>query len=227
MWAVSDRFRRMVLPVMDRFRGKRGAVMRQRFPQIERQKVADIGGSLHFWESVGISPRELDVWNINLVETAAKVGHDGRTVRLYDGKRLPVYDGHYDLVVSNSVLEHVPVAERQKFCTEITRTGRAVFVQTPNFWFPLEPHFLIPFQHWLPRRIGRRLVDISPWRLLCRPDKSLRDDYYWSTRLLKKNELHLYFPDCEIIGEKFFGLTKSWYVVGPAQTPSSRPRDAT
>ena len=38
-----------------------------------------------------------------------------------------------------------------EFVAELCRVARRVFVTTPNRWFPLDPHTLLPFVHWLPR----------------------------------------------------------------------------
>ena len=63
---------------------------------------------------------------------------------------LPFTDGEFDLVYCSSVIEHVPPARRETFARELRRVGRGWFVQTPAFSFPIEPHALLPFAHWLP-----------------------------------------------------------------------------
>jgi hypothetical protein len=68
-----------------------------------------------------------------------------------DGRDLPFADGEFDLGYSNAVLEHLPSYEDQRrFVHELCRVARRVFVATPNRWFPLEVHTLLPFVHWLP-----------------------------------------------------------------------------
>ena len=60
-------------------------------------------------------------------------------------------DGQFDVAFSNSVIEHLFTYEAQShMARELQRVGRAHWVQTPNFWFPIEPHFLVPAWHWLP-----------------------------------------------------------------------------
>jgi hypothetical protein len=74
-----------------------------------------------------------------------------RAVRA-DGRELPFADGEFDLGFSNAVVEHVEggrSAQRQ-FVAELCRVAERVFVTTPNRWFPLDPHTLLPFVHWLP-----------------------------------------------------------------------------
>jgi len=75
-----------------------------------------------------------------------------------DGRELPFADGEFDLGFSNAVVEHVDggrAAQRQ-FVAELCRVARRVFVTTPNRWFPLDPHTLLPFVHWLPAGSARR-----------------------------------------------------------------------
>ena len=80
-----------------------------------------------------------------------------RAVRA-DGRELPFADGEFDLGFSNAVVEHVDGgrgAQRQ-FVAELCRVAQRVFVTTPNRWFPLDPHTLLPFAHWLPAGSARR-----------------------------------------------------------------------
>jgi hypothetical protein len=79
-----------------------------------------------------------------------------RVVRA-DGRDLPFADGEFDLGFSNAVVEHV-AGERdgqRRFVEELCRVAARVFVTTPNRWFPLDPHTLLPFAHWLPRGPAR------------------------------------------------------------------------
>lgn len=74
-----------------------------------------------------------------------------RVVRA-DGRSLPFADGEFDLGFSNAVIEHVAGgrAGQRAFVSELCRVARRVFVTTPNRLFPLDPHTLLPFVHWLP-----------------------------------------------------------------------------
>jgi hypothetical protein len=77
-----------------------------------------------------------------------------------NGLRLPFRDHSFDIVHSSAVLEHVGAMENQaayvRECTRVAR--RAVFLTTPNRWFPMEFHTLLPLVHWLPRRQFRALL---------------------------------------------------------------------
>jgi hypothetical protein len=77
-----------------------------------------------------------------------------------DGRELPFADGEFDLGFSNAVVEHVAGGRegQRSFVHELCRVSRRVFVTTPNRWFPLEVHTLLPFVHWLPAAARGRLL---------------------------------------------------------------------
>jgi hypothetical protein len=76
-----------------------------------------------------------------------------------DGRRLPFADGEFDVAVSNAVVEHVGGEDDQRaFVHELCRVGTRVFVSTPNRWFPIEVHTLLPFVHWVPRARARPIM---------------------------------------------------------------------
>jgi hypothetical protein len=77
-----------------------------------------------------------------------------------DGRALPFADGEFDLGFSNAVVEHVDGGRegQRRFVHELARVARRVFVTTPNRFFPLEVHTLLPFVHWLPASVRDRAV---------------------------------------------------------------------
>ena len=82
-----------------------------------------------------------------------------RAVRA-DGRDLPFADGEFDLGFSNAVVEHVSGGRdgQRRFVHELCRVAHRVFVTTPNRFFPLEVHTLLPFVHWLPAVARERLI---------------------------------------------------------------------
>jgi hypothetical protein len=69
-----------------------------------------------------------------------------------DGRELPFSHDAFDVAVSNAVLEHVGERDDQRaFVHELCRVAPRVFVSTPNRWFPVEMHTLVPLVHWLPK----------------------------------------------------------------------------
>jgi hypothetical protein len=82
-----------------------------------------------------------------------------RAVRA-DGRDLPFSDGEFDLGFSNAVVEHIDGGRsgQRRFVHELCRVSTSVFVTTPNRWFPLEVHTLLPFVHWLPAGARQRVI---------------------------------------------------------------------
>lgn len=77
-----------------------------------------------------------------------------------DGRALPFADGAFDWVHCAAVLEHVGPADGQaKLIAELHRVCRkGVFATTPNRWFPVEFHTVLPLLHWLPKPWFRALL---------------------------------------------------------------------
>jgi hypothetical protein len=82
-----------------------------------------------------------------------------RAVRA-DGRDLPFADREFDLGFSPAVVEHVAGGRdgQRRFVHELCRVADRVFVTTPNRFFPLEVHTLLPFVHWLPAPARERLI---------------------------------------------------------------------
>ncbi len=180
----------------------------ERFGVDEHTTVLDIGGGPFVWTLLRERPR---VTILNLREQGRKVEWVHYLVG--DGCATALPDGSFDVVFSNSVIEHVGGIERQKqFAGECRRLGHGFFVQTPNRWFPFDTHTLTPFIHWLPARLFRRFMRFSVRFLISRTDASDIEDFR-NMRLLSKRELAELFPGAEIIEEKFCGLTKSLIAV--------------
>lgn len=217
---------RIIHPISQHFRRARGNFILQQFPDIRTLKICDLGGSQHFWDKldIGVPYEHITIYNISTSETQGVDDGGPQRIRvlIYDGQHLPEADGAYDLLVCNSVLEHVPPAQRAALTAEMRRVARAVFCQTPAQSFPVEPHFLMPFVHWLPRRLGFHLIKLSPWRLLSRPTRATIEEYWWGTKLLGEKELQALFPGSPIIAERALGLTKSYYVIDRGTRPGAQ-----
>jgi hypothetical protein len=86
-------------------------------------------------------------------------GVDSRFV-VADGRSLPFFGGSFDYVHASAVLEHVGSRSLQRaLIAEACRVARkGVFLTTPNRWFPIEFHTVLPLVHWLPARLFRTLL---------------------------------------------------------------------
>jgi hypothetical protein len=181
-----------------------------------------VGGSIHFWQKVGVDLSRHDITILNIAADGASTDVRGANIPssivIYDGSTIPWPDGHFDWVISNSVIEHVPPADRERFSAEIRRVGRNYLVQTPAYAFPIEPHFVMPFLHWLPRRIGRRLAGLGLWALLGRASRVQIDAYFDQVNLLTLKEFRLLFPEANLVTERVLGVPKSYSLVATRET---------
>lgn len=77
----------------------------------------------------------------------------------YDGIVFPFEDKTFDVLWSNAVIEHVGDRDKQLFfLKEIKRVSKRAFITTPNRFFPIEVHTLVPFLHYLPKKIFERYL---------------------------------------------------------------------
>lgn len=95
--------------------------------------MCDIGESCPFWDKVDIDRKMITIYNVGLDAVAGRDGdNNGITVRIYDGKNITVEDNYYDLLICNSVFEHVPVEQRSLLLAEMRRVPKKIFCQTPS-----------------------------------------------------------------------------------------------
>jgi len=177
-------------------------------------RILDVGGHVYDWD--GIVPIESPVTFLNVTyPPVCRPVAPRFTCHVGDGRRMPFADGSFDIVYSNSVIEHLGnCVEQDRFAREIRRVGRQVFVQTLNRWFFIEPHFVAPFVHFLPRRAARLLMRFCSVRgLLRRGDNVEIRTLFDELRLLTYREMRKLFPDCEIHRERWLGMTKSFIAI--------------
>jgi hypothetical protein len=171
-------------------------------------KVIDLGGTTQIWNLI---ETPLDITVVNLPGVEVKVDPATRHKFHFvagDATDLAQFpDNHFDLVFSNSVIEHVGgEANERAFAREARRLAQRYYVQTPSIWFPLEPHSGVPFWWLLPKRMRQSMID--RWR------KKLPD---WTamiegTTVITRRKLRSYFPDGTIFTERLAGIPKSYVV---------------
>jgi Methyltransferase domain len=197
------------------FRSRRMRMFEKTFALTPRTRVLDVGGSSKIWDFVTVRPR-LTIVNLPSAVDAERRDEDHVAA---DGCLLPFRDGSFDVVFSNSVIEHVgSVVNQQRFAAEIARVGRYYWVQTPNRNAPFEMHVMLPFVHLLPKRWQFTIIrTFTPWELLARPTEDQKEHFYnhvvQDLRLLDDEELQSLFPGAQIINERVLGLPKSLLAV--------------
>ena len=178
--------------------------------------VIDIGGTETYW---GIVPRQyleernVTVTIVNLPAGARPKDHGPFRFVEADGCDLARFgDKSFHIAHSNSVVEHVGDWERMvRFAGELSRVSQKCFVQTPNYWFPMEPHCMTPFFHWLPKPLRIWLVShfqLGHWRKAASIDEAVRT--VESARLLNRPMFQALFKDAHVLTEWFFWLPKSF-----------------
>jgi hypothetical protein len=201
-------------PQLRRFRGRRMRAFAKTFRVTAETRILDVGGTPSIWQLLPVCPR------ITFVNLPHGVGAPGAFDLVFaSGCALPFADRSFDIVFSNSVIEHVgATAEQQQFADEIRRVARRYWVQTPNRWFPIEPHLLTPLVHFLPRSWQRSIVQrVTVWQVVERPSDDRRryyvEHYLNDIRLLGARDMARLFPEAKIVRERWLGLTKSLLAV--------------
>jgi hypothetical protein len=169
-------------------------------------RVVDIGGTPLIWSYLMCRPREIDIVNIY---PALEVPPGFRYIQA-DARSLQ--PNTYDVVFSNSVIEHVGgFKEQQEFAQACRNAGRKLWVQTPAKCFPIEPHYLGLFVHWLPmswRPWFAQWFTLRGW--MSKPEE------IWAMvkeiRLLSRREMRQLFPDCKIVTERFLWVYPKAYI---------------
>jgi hypothetical protein len=187
-----------------RTRARRWAMLMSAFPDLEHAKVLDVGGNPRFWRNapqhpehvttVNLSPAAADEpWVTHVVGDACELGNLGT----------------FDLVFSNSLIEHVGGHERRLRLAEfITAASSRYWVQTPYRYFPVEPHFVVPGMQFLP--LGPRAAIAARWHAGPRriPTDEARTMVEW-IELIGIRQLRGYFPQARIEIERIGGVPKS------------------
>lgn len=177
--------------------------------------LLDIGGYPEFWTSHPQPVKRIDSLNLHEVSWRSDQApnHDIRTL-VGDGCSLHLPDRSYDIGFSNSVIEHVgPWERQQQFASEIRRVAKALWVQTPAYECPIEPHYLAPFVHYFPHSVQKRILRwCSVWGWVARPNREQIAELVDTTRLLRKTEMRKLFPDCEIITERMLWVIPKSYI---------------
>ena len=176
----------------------------------DKHKIVDVGGGTLNWSYISAKPN-ITIGNID-EEDRDEADFSFRNL---DGTQLPFDDRSFDIAYSNSVIEHVGNWEQQlKFANEIRRVAKYYYVQTPNRWFFVEPHFISFFIHFLPRPLFRRLLPLfSVWYWIARPSQQYVEALVEEIQLLNEAQVRGLFPDAEIIKERLLFFTKSFIAV--------------
>ncbi|WP_269716097.1 class I SAM-dependent methyltransferase [Caulobacter sp. NIBR2454] len=178
-----------------------------------RCRIIDLGGEPDYWRLFDRALLERCRVQITSVNIQGFISRDPM-IHSIEGDACDLsqfVDGSFDLVHSNSVIEHVgDWARMTAFAAEVRRLAPRYYVQTPYWGFPYEPHFGSWFFHWrseqsrakamLKRQHGyeKKAADMGEAMATVQ-----------SARLLDKAQFRFLFSDARFPDERIAGLTKS------------------
>jgi Methyltransferase domain len=195
----------LMQPLSRRARQRRMRTFLMRMSVAEGMSILDLGGRPQFWNDV---PFALNLTilklpgNVETCESKHNIPYLEGDACQIDG----IENRAFDIVFSNSVIEHVGLADRQAdLAREVRRLGRSYWVQTPSKWFPVEAHNGMPFWWFYPTRIRRYFID--RWRRILpgNPWTGMIEE----TTVLSKRNLKQLFPEAAALVEHFWGIPKS------------------
>lgn len=193
-------------------RRKRFSILLSKIENLKKPvKILDIGGTVKFWEDMNFTPGiDYYITLLNLTFPSSESSNYTKIIgSATDLKQFK--DQSFDVVFSNSVIEHLFSWDNQmKMANEIKRVAKNYFIQTPNYYFPLEPHFnTIGFQY-LSRALKIKLltnIDLGHYTGLRNYNDAA--NVIDEIKLLRKKQMKKLFSEAEIHCEKMFGLNKS------------------
>ncbi len=200
---VFDPYTGGVLTV--RARARRWEKFLETFPDIGEMTVLDLGGTPNYWANVPVQPGHVTCVNLDPQYTS-----EVPWIEHVVGDVCEPPAGEFDLVVSNSLLEHVGGHQPRLRLAEVVRSSaERYWVQTPYRYFPIEPHWLFPGMQWLPYHAR---VEVSLRWSFSHVQTSTREaaeNRVNEIDLVGIDQMRGYFPDATLWYERFAGLVKS------------------
>ncbi|MBB6326299.1 SAM-dependent methyltransferase [Algoriphagus iocasae] len=182
-----------------------------RFKDFETIKILDVGGTDYFWKDSSLPENpKIEITLLNLTEE--KTNHPRIKSVIGDATNMPEFETNsFDLVFSNSVIEHLYTWENQvKMANEIQRVGKTFFIQTPNKYFPIEAHYAIPFAQYMPKSIMLPVLTKTRLSRLKKWDAKDAEQYLDEILLIDGAGMKKLFPGASIYKERMLGMVKSF-----------------
>ena len=169
-------------------------------------RVLDLGGTASSWRAASLRAKSVTLVNLDYFEEPNEPWMEVVRADACNGDF-----GQYDLVFSNSLLEHVGGhSRRRQFADTVQKAAPCWWVQTPYRYFPVEPHWIFPGFQFLPFRM--RLMITRYWNIGHMPaEKNVAEaaEIVASVELISATEMRSYFPTSEIWYERVAGIPKS------------------
>lgn len=186
-------------------------LINKNFPAGMTVHILDVGGTAYFWEDKNILLEgRVKVTLLNL-EAESNLPYGIKSIA-GDATDLSQFeDAHFDLVFSNSVIEHLYTWKNQKqMAKECMRVGKKYFIQTPNKHFPVEAHYAIPLIQYAPKKLTYMVLTKTKISRLRKWSERDAQQYLDEIRLINEKEMKKLFPNASIYKEKWLGMTKSF-----------------
>jgi hypothetical protein len=192
----------------DTLRANRFRLLLERYPRLDEMRVLDLGGTPGFWARAPVRPASLVLLNLARAET-----EEPWIDSLVGDVCAPpdaVSSQQFDLVFSNSVIEHVGGhTRRMEMARVVLDLADRYWIQTPYRYFPIEPHWVFPGFQFLPPNLRARVAARWPLAWAGRVPYQEALGHVLDVELLTRTQLRFYFPDALIMSERVVGLTKS------------------
>lgn len=186
-------FQALLGPFSHHTRRKRGELFVATMKPVPGEKVLDVGGQPQIWDHVKV-PLEITCLNLAGIMTTEHQSHHKFIFVEGDGCDMPQFQpGQFDMVFSNSVIEHVgDESKRAMFAREIRRISNRYWVQTPYKHYPIEAHSGMPFW-WLYPEFIRKAI-LRRWK------KKLPawTEMIEHTTVISTSELKALFPESKV-----------------------------
>ena len=199
---------RLISLISEKYRNKREKLFFDTFSlnQHSKLKILDLGG--HPGLSCLENLHDCEVVYQNLYDSEKFINTLTKKHRYVcqDAREIPFPDSYFDIVYSNSVIEHVGNYKEQiKVAQEISRVGKKYWVQTPYKHFPIEPHYNFPFFQYLPKYMKILIYKLWPYSYRKALSREYEDIFLLDAAQIKK-----IFPDStSFYFEKVGFFTKS------------------
>ena len=195
---------------------KRNQWFRSRIDHLPRPlTILDVGGRTEVWRSINFADQpDIEITLLNTGDEVASpvTPYYNITRAVGDARDLHQFrNQQFDIVYSNSVIEHVGgIDDMRRMAEEMRRVGKRYFLQTPYRYFPIEPHFMFPMFQFLPFFLQVYLVrHLQLGWFPKMPERTKAEEVVRGIHLLSKKDLRMLFPDGNVVEEKFAGLVKS------------------
>jgi SAM-dependent methyltransferase len=194
-----------------KFRKKRFRFFEEKLRTLRKPvTILDLGGTVGFWVNENYHRKDVLVTIVNV--RPEESGYPNIKVIAGDACDLSLFENNsFDIAFSNSLIEHLYTRENQiKMANEAMRVGKYYFIQTPNRYFPIEPHFKFPFFQFFSKSIQVFLQTKTAFINGFRYDRGYAENMVNEIRLLSRKEMKEFFPKSHLYVERFLGLPKSF-----------------